>query len=330
MRTPQTKTQCRGMPQLEFRIPGLEQGVTLKAKLEVQYNRGNSTRTPINQAEDRVRIPSTGAYTQITGDTWQIWRSYQTVSFFGGDATLTFRLMKNTDEVIPPQTINFRIEGKNPDDVRCKKYIQAQPDVGPTGNLWFAYAIAKHETKAQNRENLYYNQFYELLPHIGRPVFGDDRNPDGTPRGPGGYGIYQVTVTNIPRKQIWNWQINVDAGLEILDNKRTVANDWMTEQRIQAGSTDLPSHTVSGVQFAEGTYRTMEDAVTMKAYNGASRAMTSFEDPGDPDDFPGFRLDPHYRGHYCYWKNATNEWALSRYNVHDRNYVYLVCQEVEP
>ena len=176
------------MPQLEFRIPGLEQGVTLEAKLEVQYNRGNGTRTAMNQAVDRVSIPSSGAYTQVTGDTWQIWSSYQTESFFGGDATLTFKLTKGSNEVLPPQTINFRIGGKNPDDARCKIYIESRLDAGPMGNLWFAYAIAKHETKAQNRDNLYYNQFNELLPHIGRPMFGDDRNRDGTPRGPGGYG----------------------------------------------------------------------------------------------------------------------------------------------
>ena len=103
----------------------------------------------------------------------------------------------------------------------------------------------------------------------------------------------------------------------------------MTRQRMQSGSTILPFHAMSGVQFADETGRTMEDAVTMKAYNGASRAKASFEKPGDSDDFPGFGLYPHYSDHYCSWRNDTNEWALSRYNIHERNYVYLVCQEVE-
>ena len=168
------------------------------------------------------------------------------------------------------------------------------------------YAIAKHETKAQNRDSLYYNQFYELPIHkkdVGRPVW---RN-DGAEY-PGGYGIFQVSGTassqyaNISREQIWNWQKKVNAGFTILKNKRTVANDWMTSQRMQAGSNVLPSHTVAGVQFADGTDRTMEHAVTMKAYNGASRPRkASFVDPGDPDDFPGFGLYPHYSDHYCSW-----------------------------
>ena len=339
------------MPQLEFRIPGLEQGVTLEAKLEVQYNRGNGTRTERNQSEDRVRIPSSGAYTQVTGDTWQIWRSYQTASFFGGDATLTYRLMKNTDEVLSPQTINFRSGGRNSDDARCKAYIQAKPDAGPTDNLWFAYAIAKHETKALNNRIIYYNQFYELTIleiDVGRPVWGND----GLNR-PGGYGIFQVSGTtsdnfaNISREQIWNWQVNVDAGYTILKNKRTEANVWMTSQRSQAGSTVLPSHTVSGVQFAEETQRTMEDAVTMKAYNGASRP--NFDKP-DNGSVTGFIIDPHSSGHYCYWRThyirqddpndpnldegtvvqALNPaWALSRLNSEGFNYVQRICMEVE-
>ena len=196
------------MPQLKFQIRGQESGVTLETKLAVQCNRGNGLRSSRNQAEDTVRIPSNGAYTRITGDIWEIWRSYQTASFFGGDATLTYRLTRGTEVVLAPQMIQFRIGGENPDDTRCKSYIQAQTDAGSTGNLWFAYAIAKHESKAKNADNLYYNQFNELPRHVndvGRPVWSDD----GGNR-PGGYGIFQVTESpidsraNIPREQIWN------------------------------------------------------------------------------------------------------------------------------
>jgi hypothetical protein len=44
----------------------------------------------------------------------------------------------------------------------------------------------------------------------------------------------------------------------------------MTKQRNQA-NVALPIHTVKDVTFSEGTNRTMEDAVTMKLYNGGSR-----------------------------------------------------------
>ena len=190
------------MPQLKFQIRGRESGVTLEAKLEVQYNRGNGLRSSRNQDEDTVRIPSDGAYTRVTGDIWEIWRSYQTASFFGGAATLTYRLTRGTEVVLAAKTIKFRIDGENPDDMRCKSYIQAQTDAGATGNLWFAYAIAKHETQGKNGTGTSYNQFLELTIHVkdvGRPVWGDDG-----PALPGGYGIFQVTVENIPREQIWN------------------------------------------------------------------------------------------------------------------------------
>lgn len=70
----------------------------------------------------------------------------------------------------------------------------------------------------------------------------------------------------------------------------------------------------------------MVDAVTMKAYNGASRAPPDLVDNGNVPSFP---LDPHSSGHYCYWRNASNEWALSRYGSNRINYVERVCQEVE-
>ena len=337
------------MPQLEFQIRGQESGVALEAKLAVQYNRGNDLRSSRNQTEDTVKIPSNGAYTRVTGDTWEIWRSYQTARFFGGDATLTYRLTRGTQVVLAPQTIKFRIGGENPDDMRCKTYIQAQTDAGSTGNLWFAYAIAKHETKAQNSNNLYYNQFYELPRHVndvGRPVWGPDDDRLTGSR-PGGYGIFQITVDNIPREQIWDWQENVKAGLMILRSKRSQAVSWMSSQRLQAGNTDPPSHTVSGVQFADGTNRTMVDAVTMKAFNGASRP--NFDKP-DSGTVVGFILDPHSSDHYCYWRThyrrqddpsdprwvngtvvaAPNPgWALSRLNNGGRNYVQLICVEVD-
>ena len=263
------------MPQLEFRIPGLEQGVTLEAKLEVQYNRGNGTRTERNQSEDRVRIPSSGAYTQVTGDTWQIWHSYQTAIFFGGDATLTYRLMKNTDEVLSPQTINFRIGGRNPDEARCKAYIQAQPNAGINGTMSFMYAIAKHETKAQNRDSLYYNQFYKLPIHkkdVGRPVWGNDG-----PNLPGGYGIFQVSGTasdhlaNVSREQIWNWQENVKAAFVIISHniKSGLASRFYVDIKDDSAAhleafneCPPPNITSSGRTF------TSDIAIWITAYNG--------------------------------------------------------------
>lgn len=152
--------------------------------------------------------------------------------------------------------------------------------------------------------------------------------------------MFQVTGTatdetaNIPRQQIWNWQENANAALVILKSKRTQADNWMTQQKNSnnANGVALPSLTVRNVTFAEGTNRTMNNAVTMKAWNGASRPATSFTDPGPT--ITGFILDPQGSGHFCYWKSSasgTNKWALNRYNRYTPpfNYVDRVCQEVE-
>ena len=248
--------------------------------------------------------------------------------FFGGEAKLTF---KYKDQ--PEQTFLFSIRGRNPNPVTCKSYIKEQT---PDDMDWFTYAIAKSESKDYGGQP-YYNQFlanggkYSPVPgQEGIPLHGKDSDTT-----PGGFGLFQVTGTvsnpkeKILRGQIWNWQENVKAALKIIKNKRTQAVDWMDSQK-QQSNIPLPAHTVLNVTFKEGTPQTMKDAVTMKAYNGASRAPLGFVDNGN---VPGFYLAPTKAGHYCYWDNVDpdphNTWALSRYNDKEFNYVLRVCKEVE-
>jgi hypothetical protein len=105
----------------------------------------------------------------------------------------------------------------------------------------------------------------------------------------------------------------------------------MAQQRNanNANGAALPSLTVSGVTFTEGATRTMDDAVTMKNYNGSSRPGSSFSDPDGPA--PGFLIDPSASGYYCSWKSSASRWTLSRYNGFSPpfNYVKRVCDEVE-
>ena len=323
------------MPQLELRVPGLPSGVALEAKLEVRYDRGNGARIARDQAEDDVKIPTDGSFTVVQAGGWQIWQEYQEQTFFGGDAVLTYKLTSAGNDIFGPESIQFRIGGRNPDDERCRNYVESLLDAGPTGDLWFAYAIARSESMDYNGQGSRYNQFIESSgPNLGRPLWGND---GGTT--PGGYGMFQVTGNasdenaNIPRQQIWNWQENVGGGRAILADKQGAAVSWMTQQKNanNANGTALPDHTVGTVIFAEIGTHTMTDAVTIKLYNGASRAPSGFVDDGD---VPGFRLDPQGSGHYCFWRNISNEWALNRFNdppdpIQPFNYVARVCSEVE-
>ncbi len=246
----------------------------------------------------------------------------------------------------------FRIGGRNPVPARCRRYIEAQQDAGPNGDLRFAYAIAKHETHDRNGTASRYNHFWNVdgrwnrvRQEAGFPVLNNDDAGE-----PGGYGLFQVTMPDIPRKAIWNWQDNVAEALRILASKRTEVVTFMNAQRQQAAlaNAPLPAHSVEGVRFADGTGRTMEHALTIKAYNGSSRPSFAFVDNGQ---VPGFILDPHSSGHYCFWRSAFRQqtspnstlwqdgaivtanppaWALSRLNANNRNYVADVCIELEP
>ena len=251
--------------------------------------------------------------------------------------------MTGTTETLGPQIIRFRIGGKNPTPARARSFIETLPNAGPQGTVWFSYAIAKTESKDYNdygtTTGTRYNQF---LTHpirwgqsLGRPVWGND----GGNR-PGGYGMFQVSspdTENIPREQIWNWQENARGGVVIVTSKRADAAAWMTRQKNanNANGIALPSLSVANVTFVEGTNRTMIDAITMKANNGASAAPSSFTDTEGP--VTGFIIDPQSGGHFCYWKNSaagTNKWALSRYNnpppgINPFNYTLRVCNEVE-
>ena len=335
------------MPRLVARLRNGPAGVQVQWRMRVTYDRGNGARVARNQAEDTVMIPPANAQGQpgwsaaIGAD--QEWRIFESAEwqqeiaqrgFFGGQATVYCRIGNAAEQ----RVAGFRIGGHNPDPARCRRWIETRPDAGPAGNLWFAYAVAKSESQDYNGPGSRYNQFLLAPNHPrddGLPLWGND---GGTT--PGGYGMFQVTGTaadstaNIPRRQIWNWQDNADAGLAILRSKRQTADTWMQQQRNanNANGVALPAHTVRAVTFTEGTNRNMNNAVTIKAYNGASRGRDGFVDNGN---VPGFRLDPQGAGHYCFWRNASNEWTLSRFNspadqqIQPFNYVDRVCSEVE-
>jgi len=111
----------------------------------------------------------------------------------------------------------------------------------------------------------------------------------------------------------------------------------------------MPTLTVGTVTFQDATGRTIENASTMKFYNGASRpSLFSSIDSGGAAE--GFVIDPYSSDYFCYWrskrkiKNGSDDrvtkgnvedvspaqWALSRINSQSINYVSRVCEEVEP
>ncbi|MDK3157540.1 hypothetical protein QPK87_13275 [Kamptonema cortianum] len=291
------------MPQLQIKVSpdNLPSNLTISWKLQVTYNR------PINSGlpQDTVSIPANGQFTSPVSCAQPInifqhadWSQAVNTGFFGGTATLTYSIGGS-----PAQSVSFTIAGKNPDPSQARSYID-QNNQG----ISYAYAIAKHESKGYAQA--YYNQFE----NSGIPLHHEDDT------GPGGFGVFQVTGSatdneyKIPRKEIWNWRENIVAGINIVSAKRnywsTIGEEhrsgalaWMNmtnlnpkgipkgqrpQANLQMGTTvPVPDETQGALTFSDSGNFKIEEAVTIKMYNGAS-------------------------AHYCAWDNIGQVWKFNR------------------
>lgn len=235
------------MPSLALEFGEDNPAKRIEAALEVDYVRGNGFYPDRNQEHDYVRVPAEGFATFETERQVRFFEHTDWVQelsrdgFFGGEAQVLYRVLGEDDREIGKGKLKFRIGGRNPEDDIAKAWIQAVSLPLGVPKMPFMYAIAKHESKGKNADNLYYNQFYELPRHkedVGRPVWHND----GLGM-PGGYGIFQVTgsalnsLDNVPRRMIWNWQDNVDAAYEIMTHKikRHLAERYFVRIRREVG-----------------------------------------------------------------------------------------------
>lgn len=263
------------MPKLELHLPeGMVDGA--QAKLVVDYTRGNGARPKRGTDADRVQLPIDGSFRGIEGAVWKIHQDPDWIEelaengFFGGDATLSYRL---PDQDVA--RIRLRIGGENPKDAICKEFIQSYPQASPGQRLDFMYAIARHESKAKNRDRVYYNQFLHLNSHPRDGGFPSWTNDGGLT--PGGYGVFQVTGTakdaraNIRRDEIWNWQSNVSAAFRIMNHqfKDSLAERYFKKIRKTTPRADqlLENCPPPKIRAAGETF-TAKQAVWITAYNG--------------------------------------------------------------
>ncbi len=341
------------MPHLRAQLVDLPSTYQVQWKFNCKYSRPSGR----SKTEDEVNLPADGTTKNLAGgEPWNIYEDYKDIPFFGGKAVLTFRIVNmDGSEAMPEQTFKFRIAGKNPNQARCRKYMDnAVSRLSGIGNkMWYAYAIAKHETEWEGGQH-YYNQFLQRGDKYrdakgkqGIPNWNDDgvfdkdaKDAQGTSiegkRKPGGYGIEQVTGWHndengdVPRGVIWNWKTNVDEGLNELVHHHQDAVDWMSHQTENV-SVALPTHTVVSVFFKESTSKTMIDAVAIKNYNGHSKrnAPDTYSDPVGTGGFSYTNITPT-EGRYCYFDTTEGAWRLSRFSSLARNYLTLVCEQIEP
>lgn len=264
------------MPELKFSV--MENlGGSVEARLKVDYPRGNGERPSRGSEHDKVSIPTDGGFHEFEGNDWEIHKhpdfrgEISKNGFFGGNATITYRLpgMEST------KAFRFRIGGENPIDEKCKKFIQSFPETSPGQKLDFMYAIARHESKAKNRDRVYYNQFLHLGTHPNDGGFPSWNNDGGLT--PGGYGVFQVTGTavdsreDIRRDEIWNWQSNVKAAFAIMTHqfKGSLAKRYFENIKLEVprGEQLFEQCPPPRIRTGGETF-TAKQAVWITAYNG--------------------------------------------------------------
>ncbi len=313
------------MPQLAVQLKGLPAAVQVKWKFDCKYNRPNGRTI----AEDEVKLPADGSFKVVAGDQpWNLYQEYAGQPFFGGDVTLIYQVVApNGTVLVPMTTASFRIAGKNPDNSRARLYLNAtQPD------LWYAYAICKHETAEFRYQGTFYNQF------VGNPVgktllyrnynnrrftfkWGEPTwNWDGSDSKPGGFGLFQVTgwqgaqLGNVPRDVIWNWERNMaEAANEIRRDKVPGATAYFSAVRSKygAGVPDAPL-----VRTGKSRDLTGFEADVIVRYNGVGKTPYHPElSRWLPDD----TRDP--------WTYTNGQWKGPVPNV--QNYLNKVLPEFE-
>jgi hypothetical protein len=320
------------MPQLVFNVSGLPQNVTMDAKLLVEYERPYAGK----QTDDTVRIPTNGSFQSVTNGRWEIWNEYANLPFFGGDATLTYKINGGAE-----QTIKFAIGGRNPDDARCKTYTQGRPNAP-----WYAYAIEKHESQAYNPG--YYNQFWERSGNSspvnagvnytftkGDPLVVRSRRESGV----GGAGLAQVTgaggVKTMPgpRDVFWNWQKNVDNFLQVLAGKILEAEFAMNNPAPRKPPAPRPDGQRPQSQFDTGVF--VPIPLVYNGENKGTQGRIRFSDnAGDkrPEDAVAIKRYNGAEADWCSWASSSKTDITNhhwQWSYGDNNYVAEVCNEIE-
>lgn len=212
------------MPQLTTRfLPAdLRLDVVYTCSLQFVYDRStNNPNVGFNcpTGPDMVDLPGGGGVLTVDpGDLWNVAAEFATLpadrQFFGGEGYI------ECANGVWSGRHEFRIRGRNPDDVIARNYIDNE-----IMQHWYAYAISKHESGIPDE---IYNQFDFRMRRNGveviyTPLLGF---PDGR-------GLFQVDYSADPGRcltsnQLWNWQQNVVAGEGVLNEKDQFATRFFT------------------------------------------------------------------------------------------------------
>jgi hypothetical protein len=347
------------MPRLEADILPPIPTHTARWSMKTRYDR------PDRATADEVFLPnndSRAVEERTASAKWDIRAAIDALPdeshFFGGKAKLKVDL-----ELLNPlfsHELHFEIRGRNPEDGVARAFIDGNTTV------WFAYAIAKHESKARTAAGtaVYYNQF---LPDDANACVGppgpcariyraEDAGLPYFTYSPEGWGIMQLDRSagapgSTAMGEIWNWQSNVQSGLAELGRARQQATNWMWSLRPHRFDPTRPAgqRPQSQVDTGRATYTPpppslpgQDGTLVIVNPNVALVPVPNFPATGTYPNCSQFNdaniEDPLtmkiYNGadrHFVGWISAAVGWRFEPVNqVTNVNYAREVCREVDP
>lgn len=266
------------MPEMTVRIiPDTLPG-EVRYTLRIQYDR--SGRNDFHTYEGTVPARERWNISEAMGD-----------HIRGGKAELTCEYMN------VKKSITFYIRGTNPAKDEAGAFIRQ------ISALWYAEYVGIHESSSTSSGVMkQFNEGGEFNSGAADIRYTPNTSPDF------GFGIFQLTKPEPAAQHLWSWKANCHEGVNRLLSAQNYADRWMRAQRQQMEdegfSVPVPVKSFGKVRFEEDTGRTIEHAVALKKYNGASG------------------------GNFCVWDNIHKRWKFNETNNLGFNYVERVCKEV--
>ena len=286
------------MPQITARL--LPSGLPDSAfwQLLVEYRRSDRNDVEVFPASPRS-VSASAAWnvtSELGGD------------ILGGKATLTLNYYP-----IGVRTFVFHIRGENPSPSQVMSHYPV------TQGPWFMMAMIRHESGSfcAVDQILQFNKIGTLGPEWEDYKHCPNRSSDGH-----GWGIMQLTNPVPPRRKVWDWKQNLEGGFQLLmhdkwfeahqswQNSTTLFDLWRaahpTDPNAQPPVKESYSSNSRSVIYAYspvGAYRSFEEAVWIKRYNGNSL------------------------GDYMHWNNTLHKWEPHRTNSLNFNYVQRISEQ---
>jgi hypothetical protein len=223
----------------------------------------------VNDGRADKHGPDVITYTAVVSVGPNSTQNWGTLGNIGGNATITASYTGGS------ASAPFCILGANPVVSNVISYLQTQP-----GYFWPVPFLVQQESSTQQFNN-----------------HNNSNTPYGFPISDGpnawGYGVMQLTNPPGTTDQLWNWQSNVIAGMELLNSLESDGDDfWETQYATSAGSPILIGNdSESTCTFAPSFGRTpagsphsYADAIILKRYNSAAtnHQYIGFDVPADP------------------------------------------------